>query len=109
VTWVTTFTAGQNRELSKLVLDHTAASGPWKLVFQAKDVNLANPSQAPSAAGVVENNTHSALTSGRMRFAADPKQTYSRSLHLPDLEQPADRDRGRQKRQLQPPRQGLDD
>jgi hypothetical protein len=73
VTWVTTFSASQNRELSKLVLDHKAASGPWKLVFQAKDVNLTNPSQAPAAAGVVENNTHSALTSGRMRFAADPK------------------------------------
>jgi hypothetical protein len=73
VTWLATFSASAGRSLSKLTLDHKATGGQWHLVFSAKNVNLTNPKQAPAAAGVLLTNTHSALTQGRMRFAADPK------------------------------------
>ncbi len=71
VTWVAIFTGPTASQIGKLAVDRKgASSGRWRLVFNARNVNLTNPKGAPAAAGLILGSRQS---SGRMRFGADPK------------------------------------
>ena len=66
VTWVATLSGSLARDAAKLSLDHRTTNGHSHLVFNAKNVHLTNPRQAPTGAGLL-------LTGSRMKFSADPK------------------------------------
>jgi hypothetical protein len=71
ITWVALFTGPSASQIGKLAIDRKgASSGRWHLIFNARNVNLTNPKGAPAAAGLILGSRQS---SGRMRFAADPK------------------------------------
>ena len=67
VTWIAALNGSLAQQAAKLAIDRrTATRGHWHLIFNATNVNLTNPRQAPTAAGVL-------VAGNRIKFAADPK------------------------------------